>query len=187
VIATVLQNKKNLLVLDVTSNKIMAKGCIDICKAIQHHTTLREILMSNNFIGPDGARQLAHKVLADTKYITEVHLANNGIFPDGAKEIGIALANKKYLEVLNLRRNDIGKEGISELEKCLLASRIKELDLSGNKIGDEGCRIVVKSLIDKPKLMITSLNLSDNAITSEGCKLICSLVDKARMLDNLQL
>jgi len=92
----------------------MAKGCIDICKAIQHHTTLREILMSNNFIGPDGARQLAHKVLADTKYITEVHLANNGIFPDGAKEIGIALANKKYLEVLNLRRNDIGKEGIAE-------------------------------------------------------------------------
>ena len=68
--------------------------------------------MSNNFIGPDGARQLAHKVLAGTKYITEVHLANNGIFPDGANAVGQALADKKYLEVLNLRRNDIGIQGV---------------------------------------------------------------------------
>jgi Ran GTPase-activating protein (RanGAP) involved in mRNA processing and transport len=72
--------------------------------------------MSNNFIGPDGARQLATKVLTGTKYITEVHLANNGIFPDGAAAIGKALADKKYLEVLNLRRNDIGTDGIEHLE-----------------------------------------------------------------------
>ena len=112
-------------------------------------------------------------------------MANNGIFPDGAKEIGIALANKKYLEVLNLRRNDIGVEGMKELEKALVVSRIKELDLAGNKILDEGVRIVVRALIDKPKLMINSLNLSDNGMTSEGCKLVCSLVDKARHLDDL--
>ena len=33
-IAAVLSNKKNLLVLDVTSNKIMVNGCIHLCKAI---------------------------------------------------------------------------------------------------------------------------------------------------------
>ena len=33
-IAAVLGNKKNLLVLDVTSNKIMVNGCVAICKAI---------------------------------------------------------------------------------------------------------------------------------------------------------
>ena len=90
----------------------MANGCIAICKAIANHTTLREILLSNNFIGPDGARQLAHKVLQNTKYITDVHLANNGIFPDGAIAVAQALADKKYLEVINLKRNDIGLQGV---------------------------------------------------------------------------
>ena len=48
-------------------------------------------------------------------------------------------------------------------------------------------RLIVNALIAKPKLNLTVLNLSDNLITSAGCKLVCSLVDKARYLDDLQL
>ena len=59
------------------------------------------------------------------------------------------------------------------------------MDLAGNKIGDEGVRLIVNALVGKPKLELTSLNLSDNLITSAGCKLVCSLVDKARYLDDL--
>lgn len=44
-----------------------------------------------------------------------MHLANNGIFPDGAVAIAQALADKKYLEVINLKRNDIGLQGVQEL------------------------------------------------------------------------
>jgi NLR family CARD domain-containing protein 3 len=61
----------------------MVAGCIAVCKAIQHHSTLRELYLSNNFIGPDGARHVA-KVLENTKYITEIWLSGNGIFPSGA-------------------------------------------------------------------------------------------------------
>ena len=34
-IANCLRNKKNLLVLDVTNNKIMVNGCVALCKSIQ--------------------------------------------------------------------------------------------------------------------------------------------------------
>jgi len=59
--------------------------------------------------------------------------------------------------------------------------------LGSNKIQDAGVRIVVKVLLEKPKLGLTSLNLSDNLITSEGCKVICTLIDRSRYLDDLQM
>jgi len=43
--------------------------------------------MSNNMIGPDGAKAIA-TVLQKTKYITELWLNCNGIFPDGAAALG---------------------------------------------------------------------------------------------------
>ena len=55
------------------------------------------------------------KVLENTKYITEIWLSGNGIFPEGALALGRALREKRYLEVLALKKNDIGFEGLSEL------------------------------------------------------------------------
>ena len=34
-LAPSLENKRNLLVLDLNNNKIMSDGCMNICKAIQ--------------------------------------------------------------------------------------------------------------------------------------------------------
>lgn len=73
------------------------------------------------------------KVLENTKYITEIWLSSNGIFPDGALALGKALKGKRYLEVLALKKNDIGLAGLHELEDVLQNSKtIRELDLAGN-------------------------------------------------------
>jgi Ran GTPase-activating protein (RanGAP) involved in mRNA processing and transport len=45
-LAKSLENKRNLLVLDLTNNKIMSDGCMTICKAIQTQSTLRELMLS---------------------------------------------------------------------------------------------------------------------------------------------
>ena len=54
-------------------------------------------------------------MLENTKYITEIWLSGNGIFPEGALALGRALREKRYLEVLALKKNDIGFDGLSEL------------------------------------------------------------------------
>ena len=60
-------------------------------------------------------------------------MSSNGIFPDGAHALGKALKEKRHLEVLALRKNDITFDGLSELENVLQNSKtIRELDLSGN-------------------------------------------------------
>ena len=49
--------------------------------------TLRELLLSQNFIGPGGAKAVS-KVLLNKKYITELALSVNGLFAEGAVALG---------------------------------------------------------------------------------------------------
>lgn len=65
----------------------MSDGCIAISKSIQNQSTLRELMLSQNFIGPGGANSVS-KVLVNKKYITELSLAMNGIFSEGAVALG---------------------------------------------------------------------------------------------------
>ena len=48
------------------------------------------------------------KVLLNKKYITELSLAMNGIFAEGAIALGQSLKDKKYIEVFNMKKNEIG-------------------------------------------------------------------------------
>lgn len=48
------------------------------------------------------------KVLQNKKYITELSLGMNGVFAEGAVAIGTSLKDKKYLEVFNFKKNEIG-------------------------------------------------------------------------------
>ena len=74
------------------------------------------------------------------------------MFAEGAIALGQSLKDKKYLEVFNLKKNEIGLAGIKSLEDCLsLSKTIKELNLSGNFIGDEGVEIVIKALTNKKR------------------------------------
>lgn len=51
-----------------------------------------------------------------------------------------------------MKKNDIGKSGLDSLDEVLDNSKtIKELDLAGNNIGDEGVIRVVEHLKNKLK------------------------------------
>jgi Ran GTPase-activating protein (RanGAP) involved in mRNA processing and transport len=142
-------------------------------------------MLSNNFIGPGGAKAVS-KVLFNKKYITELSLGVNGVFAEGAVAIGASLKDKKYLEVFNFKKNEIGLQGMKALEEVLTLSKtVKELNLSGNNIGDEGVSIIIKAMIKKTKQSLNVLSLSDNKITSKGCKTICEFINKCGCLQEL--
>ena len=74
------------------------------------------------------------------------------------------------------------------LEDCLALSKtIKELNLSGNNIGDDGVAIVIKALSNKKRQSLHVLSLSNNNISSKGCKMICEFIQKCTTLEELQL
>jgi Ran GTPase-activating protein (RanGAP) involved in mRNA processing and transport len=74
------------------------------------------------------------------------------------------------------------------LEEVLTLSKtVKELNLSGNNVGDEGVAIIIKAMITKKKQSLNVLSLSDNKISSKGCKNICEFISKCACLQELQL
>ena len=64
---------------------------------------------------------------------------------------------------------------------------VRVLDLSGNKIGDDGVAQVVKSLEGKEQQNLQALMLADNAITSKGALLIAKLYASTESLQELHL
>ena len=87
-----------------------------------------------------------------------------------------------------MKKNEIGLQGIKALEDCLsLSKTIKELNLSGNNIGDEGVTIVIKALSNKKKQSLHVLSLSNNRISSAGCKKICEFIAVCSPLEEIQL
>lgn len=87
-----------------------------------------------------------------------------------------------------MKKNEIGLQGIKALEDCLsLSKTIKELNLSGNNIGDEGVAIVIKALSNKKKQSLHVLSLSNNRISSVGCKKICEFIALCSSMEEIQL
>lgn len=64
---------------------------------------------------------------------------------------------------------------------------IRELDLSGNNIGDKGVQIVTNALKNKQKQQLQSLSLAENGMGNKGCILVCELVTKCPTLKELML
>jgi len=74
------------------------------------------------------------------------------------------------------------------LEDCLsLSKTIKELNFSGNNIGDDGVNIIITALSNKKRQLIQTLCLQNNLITSKGCKQICQFIPKCSQIEDLQL
>jgi NLR family CARD domain-containing protein 3 len=82
----------------------------------------------------------------------------------------------------------MGLGGIKALEDCLMQSKtIKELNLSGNNMGDEGLAIVCNALLKHKRLSLQKLCLSSNKISDSGCTLICQIIRKCETLEELTL
>ena len=71
--------------------------------------------------------------------IKKVYLEFNELMVSGTKWIAKGLTHNKTLEVLNIKGNIIGDEGMILIAQSLpQAPNLKELDISLNEIGPQG-------------------------------------------------
>ena len=108
------------------------------------------------------------------------------------------------LRALNLSNNEIGPDGakavVEMLEKIRCAANpnanamppVVELDLSGNRLGDEGATIVSKALAAKSEdgfgvCPLVGLSLGENDITDAGCAEVAGAVKVNSTLKSLVL
>ncbi len=154
----------------VRPERVSFEGCV--------FGSLQCLVFDNNLIGDLGATALAN-VLPHCVNLTDLHVSGNLIGDTGAAALMAALpANLKQL---NLSSNDITSVGV-ELAPW---HRLADLDLSYNKITNDGASALAETLPTFKHLII--LNLDDNAITDGGASAFIPVLPKCGKLEFVDL
>ena len=150
-ISEIILNQTQLIYLDLSHNKIGARGMIRMCKALRENKSITTFRIDYNIIGPTCGR-----------------------------DIGIWLKNAASLKVLTMSHNRLGeliryptlfsKEKIeSAVHDIFLGIRfnrsLEQLDLSYNHLGPRCCTAIPIAIARHP--FLHTLNISGNDIGAE--------------------
>ncbi|XP_051729729.1 NACHT, LRR and PYD domains-containing protein 3-like isoform X5 [Ctenopharyngodon idella] len=138
---------------------ITAEGCAALASALRSNSHLRELSLSVNKIGGRGLTLLS----------------------DGLKDPHCKLEKLWFFHC------NITAEGCAALASALRSnSHLRELSLSGNKIGDKGLMLLSDGLKD-PYCKLEKLRLFDCDITAGGCAALTSALRSNSHLRELDL
>eukprot|EP00043_Microstomoeca_roanoka_P009128 m.87017 g.87017 ORF g.87017 m.87017 type:complete len:714 (-) comp14488_c0_seq1:1253-3394(-) len=157
-----------------------------VCK--HANTSLRMLNLSSNDIMEDGAEAVAQLLLRDTTSLESLDLSGNSLGDEGVRTLARAIHTNTRLLHLNLCNNGIGQEGAFHLAQALdhgTSSLLQRLDLSKNRLGNEGTRDLCKGI--RLNRHIKALSLADNGIALGGAEALGALLGLNRSLEALSL
>jgi hypothetical protein len=126
-----------------------------------HIRKLRALNVSNNELGRDAMRGVAHLLESCGSLV----LTGNQLSDGGATALGkwSALGDCR---ALYLARNEIHPQGLEQLLASVSHLACEKLCLSGNPLGDEGAAIVARAAAKLPRLKL--LELEDTQLGESG-------------------
>ena len=134
--------------------------------AIAVSTSVTKILVGDNELGDEGATILCNALSESTvTKVQELDLSDNDIGPDGAKAIAALCAVCASVTKILVGANKLGNEGATILCDALREStvtKVQVLDLRMNDIGLDGAKAV--AAMAGVVASVTSVNLSNNAL-----------------------
>ncbi|EFC36382.1 predicted protein [Naegleria gruberi] len=174
IICSMFQLKK----LDITLNAIGEEGAKLISNSLKQLNTLR---IGDNQIGDKGAESIS-----SMKTLTALDLEESNIGPQGLEFI----CQMDQLKSLMLNFNTIGGSrlpinaltnlteislvltniGIEIVKSISLITKLRNVNISDNRLGDECLEIIGNSLFN-----LTELDISENNMTENGTKYLSSL------------
>jgi hypothetical protein len=149
--------------LSIEGCRLHADAVPRIAEALSVDTTLTSLNMGFNKLGLGGATAVTGALHTNTS-LTDLNLTRNHLGDQGIIPIVVMLAVNSGLRTLRLGDNDVP---VGRLSVVLCSQRtLTELDLSTNRIGDEGAGLLAVMLHDNWTL--ERLYLSYNLIEDAG-------------------
>ena len=170
------------------------------------NSTIQVINFNENYnIGDVGTCNLATSIKENTG-IREIHLDNVNMSSQGVCSLAQALVERvpsSCVELLSLEYNEIGKDGIYAarakvydpimgqklhhgLANVIVQTNLKELNLNGNDIGNEGVKFLCDALQEDCS-MLKVLRLKRNGVNNEGFCYISTMLQKNKSLETIEL
>ncbi len=167
----------NPLLADVSeSTRNATTSLVSLLEAL--HATIRVLEIAGCGLGPEGINAVAEAWAAHPVGLTSLDLSKNNIGDTGAFALGDLLVGGgcPRLATLNVADNAIGNDGAARLGRgaCAEACRLRELDVCGNRIRDDGA-IALSLALDAG---LTELHHCGNAIGTAGEEAIARRVPR---------
>ncbi|XP_056335822.1 NACHT, LRR and PYD domains-containing protein 3-like [Danio aesculapii] len=165
-------NSSHLTELDLTGNKLGDSGLKLLTDALKDpHCKLKKLRMRDCGVTDKGCAALASALRSDSTHLTELNLDENKLGNSGVKLLSDGLTDPHCkLEILWLWQCGVRDEGCAALASALRSgsSHLRELILSGNKLGDPGVKLLSDGLKD-PHCKLEILRLNWCEVREQGC------------------
>lgn len=143
----------------------------EIQQAIGRSHTTHRLALGAQTLSSSQIRPL-FRALTHQTHITALMISNNNINDAGVKYLTECMCTMKHLTHIDISRNNITGEGINALlnmfEKSnrLPCQALEEIDISYNRIGDNGFKNIIKlcQYVRLKVLKLNSCNITENAI-----------------------
>lgn len=195
---------------------LTAAGCERLAAALRDKAELRELVLSSNAVGEEGARALCQGLAAAPCPLEALRLESCGLSSGSCEAVGAVLAAKDSLREVDVSSNQLGDAGVARLCAELLKARcrvqtlwlwecgltaagcrelsgvlrakesLRELSLADNPLGDDGARLLCESLLE-PGCRLQSLWLRSCNLTAACCPHLGAVLARNQHLQELQL
>lgn len=192
--------------LNLSHNHIRDEDLLKLTRHLHYKgTKLRNLNLSNNRIGIEGAKSLAD-ILVHNKSLLRLNLDTNSITGTGAENLAKAMSTNRHLMYLSLNWNNLRifaedfyltlarnrtlvtlEMGYCGLKDCVASAlaagltnnrTLEELVLFGNQITDKGANKLCEAM--RKNQTLSYLNLENNLVTdSSGFNFLNLIQDKA--------
>ncbi|XP_059402980.1 ribonuclease inhibitor-like [Carassius carassius] len=168
-------NPSNLTELDLSRNQIGDSGVTEISSLLRNSQTLQILRLSDCSISEEGYKALSSALRSNPSHLIELDLTGNDPGESGVKQLSDLLQDPncqlKTLRFLGPAADEGCQYVTGIVGKNLLL--LRELDLSGRKLGDTGVNQISALLQDK-HCTLNTLNLWRCSITEKQCLILTS-------------
>uniref|UniRef100_A0A8C1Y0R8 NACHT domain-containing protein n=1 Tax=Cyprinus carpio TaxID=7962 RepID=A0A8C1Y0R8_CYPCA len=165
-------NPSHLRELNLSENKLQNRGVKILCDVLKDsHCKLERLRLRYCDMTNEGCSALTSALQSNPSNLRELDLSGN---PLGVENLGVLLRNPEFkLEILALGCCDVTDEGCSAVTSALKSnpSHLRELDLSGNQLGDSGVKYLCDLLMN-PQCKLEILDLCGCRITEKQCLIL---------------
>lgn len=180
--------------LDLSSNELTCDGVQEMVEYFNRNESLISINLSShkglhrNRFGAKGAEGIG-KILYGSKILSVLNISGTSIGDEGLECLFKGIENCKSLLELNISCNGIGWEKIDGLGVAISKSGLTKLDISNNKLGNDGADGICQMLMghDMNSCALEILDVSENEISTKGASRIFYALTNNNMLRSLDL